>query len=127
MKATNNRMAPRRLRFVHLGERLACIERIRAGSITREEAAAELGVDEAQLLRWMEMHGNERLVTLEELRVPPDSPAARLAARARRLAALLAIAERRVRELHIELVSKEFGAKPHRDFASVARTQPRRE
>lgn len=116
-----------RERFVHLGDRLACIERIRAGEITREEAAAELGVDEMQLLAWMEQHVGDRLVTLDELRVPADPRTARLALRARRLAELLAIAERRVRELHLELISKEFGVKSHRDFEDVARVQPHRE
>ena len=117
----------RRGRFVHLGERLATIERIRAGSITCDEAAAELGVDEDQVLHWIEQHAHERLVTIDEMRVPADARSARLAARARRLAHLLLVAERRVRELHLELISKEFGAKPHREFESVARTQPRGE
>jgi DNA-directed RNA polymerase specialized sigma subunit len=119
------RPSERRRRFVHLGERLASIERIRAGSITRAEAAAELGVDEAEVLRWIELHQGERVVTIDELRDSSESPGDRLAARARRLATLLAAAERRVRELHLELISKEFGEKPHRDFEPVARAQPR--
>ncbi len=114
-------------RFVHLGERLECLARIRAGAITRAQAAAELGVSEAQVDRWAQVHANERLVSIGELRMAADSRNARLAARARRLAHLLAIAERRVRELHLELISKEFGANPHRDFEDVARMQPRRE
>ena len=117
----------RRERFVHLGDRLSCIERIRAGEITVTQAADELDVEEAQVHLWMELHGNDRLVTIDELRVPSSSRNARLAARARRLAQLLLEAERRVRELHLELISKEFGAKPHRGFERVARTQPRSE
>jgi hypothetical protein len=117
----------RRGRFVHLGERLSCIGRIRAGEITCADAAEELGVDEAQVLLWIELHGNDRLVTIEELRVPSNARNARLAAKARRLAQLLLDAERRVRELHLELISKEFGAKPHRGFERVARAQPRAE
>lgn len=116
-----------RARYVHLGERLECLERIRAGAITRAQAAAELGIDEAQVARWMQVHANERLMSLDDLRVAADSQSGRLAARARQLAHLLAIAERRVRELHLELISKEFGANPHRDFERVARAQPPRE
>lgn len=122
-KATERRNAEPG-RFVHLGERLACIERIRAGETTRAEAAAALGVDEMQVLLWIEQHGADRLVTLDELRVPADPRTARLTERARRLAELLAIAERRVRELHLELISKEFGVNSHRDFEDVARVQP---
>ena len=112
---------------MHLGERLGIIERIRAGQVTTAEAATELGVDETQVVQWLELYGNDRVVTIDELRVPADSPNARLAARARRLAQLLAIAERRVRELHLQLISKEFGEKPHSDFEAVARAQPRGE
>jgi hypothetical protein len=117
----------RRERFVHLGERLACIERIRAGEITCAQGAEELGVDEAQVFLWIELHGNDRLVTIEELRIPSNARSARLAARVRRLAQLLLDAERRVRELHLELISKEFGAKAHRGFEGVARAQPQGE
>jgi hypothetical protein len=117
--------ANERARFVHLGERLAVIARIDAGAVTRAEAAAELGVDEAEVLRWMELHADDRLVTLDELRVPADPRHARLVARARRLAQLLAHAERRVHELHRELVSKEFGENTNRDSDRVARSQPR--
>jgi hypothetical protein len=120
MKKTNERP-----RFVHLGERLAAMERIRAGDVTPAEAAAELRVDAAQVARWFEQHANDRLVGLDELRAPRDRRNARLAERARRLAALLARAERRVHELHLELLSKEFGEKSHRDLASVSRAQPR--
>ena len=117
----------RRERFVHLGDRLSCIERIRAGEITVTQAADELDVEESQVYLWMELHGNDRVVTIDELRMASSSRSARLAARARRLAQLLLEAERRVRELHLELISKEFGAKPHRGFEPVARTQPRSE
>jgi hypothetical protein len=114
-----------RAKFVHLGERLAAIERIRAGEVTPAEAASGLGVDRMQVLGWLETHGNDRLVTFDELREPGDPRSAKLAARARRLAELLAIAERRVHELHLELISKEFGDKPQRESERVARAQPR--
>ena len=114
----------RRERFVHLGDRLAYIERIRTGLMTCAEAAGELGIDEEQVLGWLSQHANDRVVSIEELRVPADRRNAKLAARARRLAHLLALAARRVRELHLELISKEFGGKPHRDFDGVARVQP---
>ena len=110
-------------RFVHLGERLTAIERVRAGQATLPEAAAELGVSREQLLQWMDQHGNDRLVTLAELR-GGDARAARLASRARRLAVLLAAAERRVRELHLELLSKKFGDKPHARADDVSHAQP---
>ena len=111
-------------RFVHLGERLVFIERIRAGLMTCAEAAGELAVDEREVRRWLELHRDDRLVSIDELR---ESQGARLAARARRLAILLAAAERRVRELHLELISKEFGANPHRDSEDVVRAQRQRE
>ena len=117
----------RRERFVHLGERLACIQRIRAGELTCAEAASEMGVDETQVYLWIELHGKDRLMTIDELRLPSTALNARLAAKVRRLAQLLLDAERRVRELHLELISKEFGAKPHRGFERVARMQPRAE
>ena len=123
MKERNERPSGRR-RFVHLGERLLSIERIRAGTITAAAAADELGVEEAQVLRWMELHGDECLVNLDDLRAPLDAPGARLAMRARRLAALLAAAERHLHELHLELLSKEFGEKSHRGIDTVAHAQP---
>jgi len=124
MRKATDRKA--RERFVHLGERLAAMERIRSGEITCAQAAAELGVGETQVAGWFDLHGDDRVVTFAELRAV-DPRSVRLAERARRLAALLAIAERRVHELHLELVSKEFGDKPHRDFEHVAHAQPPRD
>lgn len=113
-----------RTRFVHLGERLVCIERIRAGLMSCAEAAAELDVGEDEVRRWIDLHRDDRVVSIDELR---ESRSARLAARARRLAILLAAAERRVRELHLELISKEFGGNPHRGSEDVVRAQRQRE
>ena len=47
---------PARARHIHLGTRLATVERIRRGEVTSEAAADELGVPVEQLYRWLELH-----------------------------------------------------------------------
>ena len=44
-----------RSRHVHLGERLAVMERIQRGHQTVAEAAAEAGVPEEEVMRWIEV------------------------------------------------------------------------
>lgn len=62
----------RRPRHVHLGERLTVIERIRHGRHTPEEAAAEVGVPVEEVLRWLEVHGEDRIVRVEEVAEPEE-------------------------------------------------------
>lgn len=62
----------RRPRHVHLGDRLAVIERIRSGRHTPEEAAAEAGVPVEEVMRWIEVHADERIVRVEEVAEPEE-------------------------------------------------------
>lgn len=97
---------PRR-RHVHLGERLDAIARIRLGAATPEEAARELDVEPADVLRWMQIHAEERNVTIDEVRVPPD--VLRLSRRAERLVELIATADVTIRVLNRMLVEATSG------------------
>jgi hypothetical protein len=62
----------RRPRHVHLGERLAAIERIRRGRHTPEEAAAEAGVPVEEVMRWLEVHGEDRIMRVDEVAEPEE-------------------------------------------------------
>jgi hypothetical protein len=91
--------------FVHLGDRLLAIGRIREGMLTAEEAARELGVTVEDVIGWQQVHAFERMVSIDEMRAGGSSPEAqRLSKRAERLADLVADAERELRELHHELL-----------------------
>ena len=59
-----------RSRHVHLGERLAVIERIQRGHRTVREAAAEAGVPEVEVMRWIEVHAGDRIVAVDEVAEP---------------------------------------------------------
>ncbi len=97
---------PRR-RHVHLGERLDAIARIRVGGASARQVALELNVDTADVLRWMEIHAEERNVTLDEVRVPPD--VLRLSRRAERLVELIATADVTIRVLNRMLAESVSG------------------
>ena len=135
MRSAAERRAQRARRFVHLGERLTAVARIRAGAASVEDTAIALGVDAAEVSVWLSTHAGERLHSLEELR--QGSPEhVRLAERARRLAALVAESERALRDLHQELIrgidasndadagaSKELALNSHFDAPIVAAPQ----
>ena len=96
--------APRRTRFVHLGDRLLAIGRIRSGVASIDLIAQEYGVEREDVLGWIDAHAGDRFTTLDELR-PFGSPEMRgLAQRARHLANLVAEADRLIRDLHQEYV-----------------------
>ena len=121
-QADSRKKAPAR-RFVHLGDRLLAIGRIRSGAVTLERAAEELGVEASDVLHWIGVHGAERNVTFEELRsASPETE--RLARRVERLAGLVADAERLLRDLHQEFTSKQFGENPHLPALRVVHSQP---
>jgi len=82
---------------VHLGERLAAIERIRRGEHSLGQAAAGLGVTPAQVLHWMNIHADDRAVRIEDVVVPADVQ--RLTRRAQRLVALIAEADSIIRAM----------------------------
>jgi hypothetical protein len=94
----------RRPPFVHLGDRLLAIGRIRGGMLTVEQAAAQLGVPASEVIGWQQLHAFERTVTIAELRGSRTPQMERLGRRAQRLADLVASAERELRDLHRELI-----------------------
>ena len=89
---------PARARHIHLGTRLATVERIRRGEVTSEAAADELGVPVEQLYRWLELHAAERPLSIDEIVMRPD--VLRLARRVERLAELIALSESTLRTLN---------------------------
>ena len=114
-------------RFIHLGDRLQALARIRSGEIDAQGVAAELGVELDHVRHWLEVHREERTVTLAELRDECTPEVLKLRRRAQRLADLLAQAERMLRELHQEFASKQFGENPHLRTLRVVHAQPRSE
>jgi hypothetical protein len=93
-----------RKRFVHLGDRLLAIARIRSGAASIELIAEEFDIDAADVTQWLQVHADDRVMLLGELR-DGDSPQMRdLMRRARLLAELVADADRSIRELHQEYV-----------------------
>lgn len=95
-----------RARHVHLGERLDIVDRIRRGELDVEGAARRCGVHGDEVRRWLELHSNERPVTLEEVVQSPD--VVRLTRRAQRLAELIATSESTIRTLH-SMLRRENG------------------
>jgi transposase-like protein len=89
---------------VHLGDRLLAIARIRSGAASIELIAEEFDIEPADVTQWLQVHGDDRVMLLSELR-DGDSPQMReLMRRARLLAELVADADRSIRELHQEYV-----------------------
>ena len=68
------------------------------------QAAAELGVEVADVVRWMEIHANDRIVSVDDL-VRPDRTG-ELTARAQRLMDLICAAESSIRSLVHELARR---------------------
>ena len=101
----NNR--PGRNVHVHLGTRLLWVERIRRGEASCEDAAAELGVEVAQVRAWLERHADERPITIDEIVMRPD--VLRLTKRVERLAQLIAMSESTLRTLN-QLLRNSTGA-----------------
>ncbi len=87
-------------RHVHLGTRLETAERVRRRLVGAAEAARSLGVEEGEVMRWVE--SGERPVSLDDMFASPE--ARRLARRARRLVAMIAQAERDIRALTVRLL-----------------------
>ena len=104
-----------RKRFVHLGDRLLAIARIRAGAASIELIAEEFDVDPADVAQWLQVHADDRVMLLSELR-EGDSPQTReLMRRARLLAELVAEADRSIRELHQEYVMTLAATRFHQE------------
>jgi transposase-like protein len=111
-------------RFIHLGDRLVAIDRVRAGQASVEEVARELDVRAAEVRHWIEVHGRERTVSLAELRGGGSPEKQKLSRRAARLARLIAQAERLLHELHNEFISKQVGENHHLRTLRVVHAQP---
>jgi hypothetical protein len=100
--------------FVHLGDRLLVLGRMRAGTMTAAQAASSLGVTVEEVRHWEQAHANEFALSLDEFRERGFGETWRLHLRAKRLAALISEAERTLRDLNQELLerlrqpSKEF-------------------
>jgi phosphoglycolate phosphatase-like HAD superfamily hydrolase len=109
----------RKTRFVHLGDRLLAIGRVRSGMLTVEEAAAELGVHPQDVIEWQQVHAFERMVTLEELRTIRSPLVDRLGRRAQQLAELVADAEKELRGLHQELIRRAIASNDPFDGAKA--------
>lgn len=103
----------RRHRHIHLGDRLDVIERIRAGEATPEKAADELGVPAEEVHLWMQIHGDDRIVALDDTRVAPE--VRRLSKRAERLVELIAGADLTIRVLNRMLAEISTGRPPARN------------
>ena len=101
-----------RSRRANLGERIAAVEQIRAGRATRAETAAHFGVDVREIERWIDMHAEDRTVLLGELRHELVGEPGRLLLQAQRLRRLIARAERTLRVLHAELLSRKLASPP---------------
>jgi hypothetical protein len=118
-----------RPRFVHLGERLLAIEKIRRGTLSVDDAAEGIGVTREEIAQWQRQHAGERHVTFDELRSAGERQALRLERRVRMLARLVADSEKQLRDLHQQLLrprhsSKQVGEKHHLRTNAVAQPQP---
>jgi transposase-like protein len=100
----------RRRRHVHLGERLDAIARIRAGEASPEQVAAEFEVLPEEVHQWVQVHGDDRIVSLDETRVLPE--VRRLSRRAERLVELIANADVTIRVLNRMLAEASGGRSP---------------
>ena len=105
--------AGQRNRFVHLGDRLLALGRIRDGLTTVAQVARELGVTVDDVVGWQQLHAFERTVSLEELRRRHSPQAERLNRRAHQLADLIMSAERELRVLHQEYIGAVASNEPY--------------
>jgi hypothetical protein len=93
-------------RHIHLGARLEAAEKVRRGETTARDAAAALGVDEGEVLRWVA--SGERPLSFDDVLVSPE--AQRLTRRAQRLVALISEADDAIRGLTQLLAQGRRGA-----------------
>jgi hypothetical protein len=55
---------------VPFGERVAIVDRLLGGTLTRDRVCAQCGIDEDELDEWLRMHARDRSVSLDEFRAP---------------------------------------------------------
>ena len=117
-------------RFVHLGERIDAVGRVRAGENV-DDVAVDLGVTTGEVEAWIAALAHERVHSLEELRHGGNPERHRLVLRARRLADLVAESERTLRDLHQELIrgitpSNDDDAQSSKELAGNSQFRPQR-
>jgi transposase-like protein len=111
-------------RFIHLGDRLLAISRIRAGTASVEDVAREFQVRAVEVRHWLDVHRAERTLSFAELRNTGSPEKQKLSRRAARLARLVAQAERLLHDLHNEFISKQVGENHHLRTLRVVHAQP---
>jgi len=111
---TRQEGAPRK-RFVHLGDRLLAIARVRSGAASIELVAEEFDVEPSEVASWLQVHADDRVMLLSELRDGASPQVRDLIRRARLLAELLADADRIIRELHQEYVMTLAATRFHQE------------
>ena len=96
-----------RRRHIPLGARLEAAERVRAGALGLDDVAQELGVDRAEVERWVA--SGERPVSIADVVASPEER--RLARRAEALVELIAAADALIRRLNERLAGEcnKFG------------------
>ena len=116
MTSPTRHAGPHRPRFVHLGDRLLAIGRIRSGAASVELIAEEFDVEPDEVATWLELYAGESVLSFEDVR-DGDTPELRnLTRRARMLAELVAEADRCIRELHQEYVLMLATPRIHQEF-----------
>jgi hypothetical protein len=91
-----------------LGERIAAVERIRAGTAGIEETALQFGLPEADVRTWLAVHANDRTVIVADLRSELAGEAGRLLRQAQVLRQLIAHTDRTLNLLHARLLSRKL-------------------
>jgi transposase-like protein len=95
-----------------LGERIAAVEHIRCGRTGIAETAEHFGVEAREVERWMRAHADERTLLLGEIRDEIAGEPGRLLQQAQRLRRLIARADRTLRFLHAQLLSRKLASPP---------------
>ena len=91
-----------------LGERIAAVERIRAGEASVAEISRQFGLPEADVHSWLTVHANDRTVILSHLRSELAGEAGKLLRQAQVLRQLIATTDRTLNLLHAQLLSRKL-------------------
>jgi transposase-like protein len=91
-----------------LGERIAAVERIRAGAASIEETAGQFGLPEDDVRTWLKVHANDHTVIVAHLRRELAGEAGQLLRHAQVLRQLIAHTDRTLNLLHAQLLSRKL-------------------
>lgn len=80
------------------GERIATVDQLLSGKISRESIREWFAIDDGELDRWVRIHARDRLFSIDEFRLPKASEP-----RLRRLLSRLRVLETLLRERRREL------------------------